>query len=161
MSNTKKIVLVGHFGVGKSSLIKRFVLNEFSDNYTVTIGVHISKKVIKINNEELTLLLWDIEGKDDLEKIRAAYLIGTSGFIYVIDPTRIQTYQNFHREYNFLKTSFPKAKILSIANKIDLIDVQSFQKQLNIFEIKVDYMTSAKTGETVEELFLELGNQLL
>ena len=161
MSNTKKIVLVGHFGVGKSSLIKRFVLNEFSDNYMVTIGVHITKKVVKINNEELTLILWDIEGKDDLEKIRPAYLIGTSGFIYVIDPTRIQTYQNFHKEYNFLKTTFPKSKILSVANKMDLIDVESFQKQLNIFEINLDFMTSAKTGETVEELFLELGKKVI
>ena len=70
-------------------------------------------------------------------------------------------YQNFHKEYNYLKTTFPKAKLFSVANKIDLIEVASFQKQLNIFEIKLDFMTSAKTGETVEELFLELGKELL
>lgn len=161
MGNAKKIVLVGHFGVGKSSLIKRFVENAFSDNYIVTIGVHISKKVVEFENENITLVLWDIEGKDDLKKIRPAYLIGTSGFIYVIDPTRIQTYQNFHEEISFIKSSFPAARIITVANKTDLIDIELFKKQLNIFEIEIDFMASAKTGKIVNKVFYEMAKRLL
>lgn len=161
MSNAKKIVLVGHFGVGKSSLIKRYVENVFSDNYIVTIGVHISKKVISIEGKEITFVLWDIEGKDDLKKIRPAYLIGTSGFVYVIDPTRVQTYENFHDEYNFIQSSFPSAKIVTVANKSDIIDVDAFKKQLEFLNINLDFITSAKTGDTVNEIFYELGKSLI
>jgi small GTP-binding protein len=60
MNNSRKVVLVGHFGVGKSSLVRRFVQNTFSDNYIVTIGVHILKKEIKINDLDLTLIIWDL-----------------------------------------------------------------------------------------------------
>ena len=65
MSVSKKVVLLGHFGVGKSSLLRRFVENTFSDNYVVTIGVHIMKKEVMINNENVTLIVWDVEGTDD------------------------------------------------------------------------------------------------
>jgi small GTP-binding protein len=161
MNNTKKVVLIGHFGVGKSSLIKRFVENVFSDNYIVTIGVHISKKSIQIEGKDLTFVLWDIEGKDDLKKVRPAYLIGTSGFIYVIDPTRVQTYQNFEEEFDFIQTSFPDASIITVANKSDLINIDDFQKQIDQYRLKLDFMTSAKTGELVNEIFLELGKEII
>ena len=71
MHSSKKIVLVGHFGVGKSSLIRRFVKNTFSDDYLVTIGVHIVKKIVQLENEEITLIIWDIEGKEDMQIGRA------------------------------------------------------------------------------------------
>ncbi len=57
-------------------------------------------------------------------------LVGTSGFIYVIDPTRSQTYQNFKEEIDFIQTSFPDVKILTVANKSDLIDNAEFQKEM-------------------------------
>jgi GTPase SAR1 family protein len=57
-SSSKKIVLIGHFGVGKSSLMRRFVQNTFSDNYIVTIGVHILKKEIVVDNQNITLIVW-------------------------------------------------------------------------------------------------------
>ncbi|MFT2621927.1 GTPase, partial [Escherichia coli] len=59
MSVSKKVVLVGHYGVGKSSLIRRFVQNIFSDSYQVTIGVHILKKTVSYKGEDITLVLWD------------------------------------------------------------------------------------------------------
>ena len=161
MSNTKKIVLVGHFGVGKSSLIKRFVQNEFSDNYMVTIGVHISKKIVKINNEELALIIWDIEGKEDLETVRSSYLIGTSGFIYVLDPTRIHTYQNLNAEQKFLKKNYPKIPVITVANKSDLINIEEFQSTISKQDMQVDYFSSAKTGDNVELIFEKLAIEML
>ena len=68
MKISKKIVLIGHFGVGKSSLIRRFVENTFTEDYKVTIGVHILKKEVTLpkSNDDITLVIWDLEGNDDI-----------------------------------------------------------------------------------------------
>lgn len=161
MNSSKKVVLVGHFGVGKSSLMRRFVQNTFSDNYIVTIGVHILKKEIKVEELNLTLVIWDIEGKDDIQKVRSSYLIGTSGFIYVIDPTRSQTYERFNEEIDFLKTTYPTSKIVSVANKSDLIDVEEFKNLLEQENISIDYFASAKEGIEVENLFHTIGLKMI
>ena len=149
MNSSKKVVLVGHFGVGKSSLMRRYVQNTFSDNYIVTIGVHILKKEIKIDEEDLTLIIWDIEGKDDIQKVRSSYLLGTSGFIYVIDPTRIQTYERYNEEVGFLKTTYPTAKI------------EKFKSILKEKNISIDYFASAKEGIEVENLFQTIGLKMV
>lgn len=154
--SSKKVVLVGHFGVGKSSLIRRFVQNEFSDDYLVTIGVHILKKVVTINNDETTVIIWDIEGKEDIQKVRSSYLMGSSGFIYVIDPTRIHTYQNLNEELKFIAKNYSKIPIITVANKSDLIVEADFKKEIAEKNLKIDYFTSAKNGDNVEEIFRKL-----
>ena len=156
MSSSKKVVLVGHFGVGKSSLIRRFVQNEFSDDYLVTIGVHILKKVITINNDQTTVIIWDIEGKEDIQKVRSSYLMGSSGFIYVIDPTRIHTYQNLEEELKFIAKNYSKIPVITVANKSDLIVEADFKKEIAEKNLKIDYFTSAKNGDNVEEIFRNL-----
>lgn len=161
MNNSRKVVLVGHFGVGKSSLVRRFVQNTFSDNYIVTIGVHILKKEIKINDLDLTLIIWDIEGKDDIEKVRSSYLLGTSGFIYVIDPTRPQTFERFNDEKAFIIENFPTAQLVSVANKTDLIDIEEFKILLAEKEINIDYFASAKLGMEVENVFQTIGMKMI
>lgn len=158
MISSKKIVLIGHFGVGKTSIIRRFVNNIFTDDYKVTIGVHISKKQIEINNTKLTFVIWDLEGKDDIEKVRKSHLIGTSGFLYVIDPTRNSTFVNIKEEVEYLKSNYPNAQLLTIANKVDLIDKEEFQKEV---KFPIDYFTSAKTSENVESIFNKLGLNFL
>lgn len=154
MINSKKIVLVGHFGVGKTSIVRRFVSNIFTTDYKVTIGVHIFKKEIEVNNNKLTFVIWDLEGKDDIEKVRVSHLLGTSGFMYIVDPTRSTTYVNIESEVGYLKSNYPKAKLLTIANKVDLIDKNAFLKEVNF---PIDFFTSAKTGDNVEEIFNKLG----
>ncbi|AWG21116.1 GTP-binding protein [Flavobacterium faecale] len=161
MSISKKIVLVGHFGVGKSSLIRRFVQNAFSEDYIVTIGVQIHKKEIVVNNTNLTFIIWDVEGKDDLEKIRQSYLLGTSGFIYVIDPTRDSTYINLEREIDFIHQNFPTSSVVKVASKADLIDEEVFIKELSANNLAVDFLSSAKTGKNVQEIFEKLGLNLI
>lgn len=161
MNNSRKVVLVGHFGVGKSSLVRRFVQNTFSDNYIVTIGVHILKKEIKINELNLTLIIWDIEGKDDIQKVRSSYLLGTSGFVYVIDPTRPQTFERFNDEKAFIIENFPKAQLVSVANKTDLIDIDAFKVSLAEKKINIDYFTSAKLGIEVENVFQTIGMKMI
>ena len=69
----KKVLLVGNFGVGKTSLIRRYVLNEFSEDYISTIGARVSTKIVKVNNQEIKFLIWDVAGVNDNDKIPKAY----------------------------------------------------------------------------------------
>ena len=161
MSISKKIVLIGHFGVGKSSLIRRFVENTFTDNYKVTIGVHILKKEIEIpKNEKMSLIIWDLEGNDDITKTRASYLLGTHGFIYVFDLTRPETYALLEGDLEYLKTNYPNTPTKVVGNKADLV-TKEFIKQGEAFNTLTHFFTSAKTGTRVEKLFTTLAKDLI
>lgn len=162
MLKSKKIVILGHFGVGKTSLIRRFVTDTFSDNYKVTIGVHITKKVVEISpTSDISLILWDLEGTDDLEGIRQAYLLGTHGVIFVFDISRPSTFQHLNKDLEIVSSKIPKTPLLVVGNKSDLVDAEELKKTLNDNSIAVDFLTSAKTGDSVNDLFIKLANQLV
>jgi len=161
MSVSKKIVLLGHFGVGKSSLLRRFVENTFSENYTVTIGVHIMKKEVRLEKEDITLVIWDVEGTDDFTKYRPSYLMGASSFIYVFDASRSVTYSDIKYNLEHLRKEFPKVSVHIIGNKVDLVDRELVLSELKAQDIQHSYLSSAKTGENVELLFENLAAQLL
>lgn len=161
MSIAKKIVLLGHFGVGKSSLLHRFIENSFSENYVVTIGVHIMKKEVKVDQETINLIIWDVEGTDDFTKYRPSYLMGTASFIYVFDASRAITYQDLKYNLNHLKEKYPHIPVHIIGNKVDLVDRSAVLASLKEQDIQHSYLSSAKTGENVEQLFKNVAAQLL
>ena len=84
----KKICLLGGFGVGKTSLVSRFVHSIFSDKYLTTVGVKIDKKRVDLGSQQVDLVIWDIYGEDDFQKVRMSYLRGASGYLLVADGTR-------------------------------------------------------------------------
>ena len=163
MIASKKIVLLGHFGVGKSSLIRRFVENTFTEDYKVTIGVHISKKTVEISNgkDSVTLIIWDLEGHDDIKKTRSSYLLGTHGFIYVFDLSRPATFENLKSEVTFLKDNFPNIPVKVVGNKLDLVNTSYLKQYDAVFKPLVDFFTSAKSGSKVESLFSKLAEDLI
>lgn len=158
---TKKIILAGHFGVGKTSLIKRFVLNEFSKEYLITIGVQISKKELFVNNTKINLIIWDIEGKETIENMRKSYLLGTHAFIFVIDSTRSSTFENFESEINFIKSNFKNCPLVVVANKTDIQPDDTFLEFLENHKQEIDFNVSAKNGQNVENTFLKIANLLI
>ena len=83
----KKICMLGSFSVGKTSLVRRFVESIFSEAYHTSIGVKVDKKVVRVDDEDVTLVLWDIHGEDVYQKIRMSYLRGMSGYLLVADGT--------------------------------------------------------------------------
>ena len=87
----KKICLLGAFGVGKTSLTRRYVSSIFSDQYLTTVGVKIDKKALSVGANEVNLLIWDIAGEDDINAVRTSYLRGAAGYLLVVDVTRAQT----------------------------------------------------------------------
>src|SRR5262249_17071784 len=87
----KKICMLGSFAVGKTSLVRRFVESIYSDVYQTTVGVKVDKKNVQVNGTDLTLVLWDIYGEDDYQKMHWTYLRGASGYLLVADGTRKAT----------------------------------------------------------------------
>jgi len=162
MITSKKIVLLGHFGVGKTSIIRKFVTNEFSSDYKVTIGVHILKKEVNITeDEQVSLLIWDLEGTDNIDLINKAYLMGTNAFIYVFDISRPVTYSNLIENITKLKKMFSNTKIKVVGNKIDLLDGElNHDNHPELIDGEIIY-SSAKTGTNIEELFDELTQELI
>lgn len=161
MQISKKIVVLGHFGVGKTSLIRRFVENSFSDNYTVSIGVHITKKLVEISaGKSVSLILWDLEGTDDLNHIRESYLLGTHGIIYVFDVSRPTTFQEIHQDLTILEKKVSGIPVKVVGNKVDLVVPEEVVEILEKNNISYDFLTSAKTGGKVNDLFEQLAKML-
>lgn len=163
MKVSKKIVLIGHFGVGKSSLIRRFVENTFSEDYKVTIGVHIFKKNVEIEEEDtdVSLIIWDLEGNDDINNTRMSYLLGTNAFIYVYDLTRPATYNDIASDIDFINKNHPEVPIKVVGNKKDLVTNDYIKQNNDNFGTLTDLYVSAKTGNKVDFLFSTLAKELI
>lgn len=158
---SKKVAILGQYGVGKSSLIRQFVHRKFSEKYLTTIGVHVQKKVLDINGTQLAMIIWDLEGDTSVGKVRPSYLVGSSGLIYVFDLSRPHTYADINQEINLLKSEFPDEPLKIVGNKKDLINDVDLDQILANMTISCDFITSAKTGEYVDEMFHTLGEDIL
>jgi small GTP-binding protein len=165
----KKICLLGLYSVGKTSMVRQFVFNKFEDKYLSTIGVHISKKKLNIDIREdiqaIEFFIWDIANIDKFDNVVNNYFRGAHGAVIVTDVTRPRTIENI-KEFSdkFLEIN-PKAKIIFVGNKIDLVDELKFDKESYISSVcDISYnllFTSAKTGENIEEVFIKLGEQII
>src|ERR1041385_1285654 len=87
----RKICMLGGFGVGKTSLVKRYVESIFSETYLTTVGVKIDKKTVDLSDLIVNLILWDVAGEDDISSLRMSYLRGSAGYVLVADGTRPST----------------------------------------------------------------------
>lgn len=157
----KKVLLVGSFGVGKTSLVRRFVLNEFSEDYISTIGVRVSSKVLASDNEEIKLMIWDVAGTSDEEKVPKAYFLGAHAAMYVFDLSREETYHTLDKELENLRKLSGLENIVVVGNKKDLLTEEELDKVKESIPAPVDFITSAKENANVEGAFLLLTKQSL
>lgn len=152
----KKVILIGHFGVGKSSLVKRFVHSQFSEEYITTIGVKIDKKSVTVNGVTVNLLIWDIAGEDSQKKVPKSYQLGAHGALYVFDLSRPATYENIEQEIIHLQELIPGIPVQILANKRDLVREEVLRTVLEKVKPYLALPTSAKTGDHVDEAFEKL-----
>ncbi|WP_392534852.1 Rab family GTPase [Nostoc sp. C117] len=170
---SKKICLFGDFGVGKTSLIRQFVESQFSDEYLSTVGVKISRKLISFSKKDLyfekdlQLLIWDIEGSNKFKTVAPNYFQGSKGAVIVGDVTQPETLNHLQEHIQTFLAVNPKSYIVVALNKSDMIASEylekirqkyQFSNQINILDT---YITSAKTGNNVDEMFQTLATHLI
>jgi small GTP-binding protein len=160
----KKICMLGSFSVGKTSLVRRYVESIFSDAYQTSIGVKVDKKVVRAGDEDVTLVLWDIHGEDVYQKIRMSYLRGMSGYLLVVDGTRHQTLDDALALNERVIQEAGKVPAVLVFNKSDLFEKWEIdatrESELTAAGWTI-IRTSAKTGDSVEEVFSKLTTAML
>jgi small GTP-binding protein len=160
----KKIVMIGSFAVGKTSLIRRFVDNKFSEDYLTTIGVTLSKKIV--TELDTQLMIWDIEGSTKHKPINVSYLMGAHGAIIVADLTREVTLEELEQHIQTVQKVKKEMPIIIALNKSDLIGDEEKQNSIlnelqNKFTNYQLFLTSAKDGKNVENIFSKLAEKTL
>lgn len=151
----RKVCLIGDYGVGKTSLIRRFVDRSFSDQYLTTVGVKISRKLVTLKeNLSVQLIIWDLEGSTKFKAVSSTYLQGAMGAIIVADITRPETIGHIEDHKKLFHQVNPQKAVLVALNKSDLL-----AEPVHIYYDA--YFTSAKTGKGVDELFHDLSLKLI
>ncbi len=161
----KKICMLGASGVGKTSLVQRFVKSIYSDKYHMTIGVKIDKKTLTVGDTAVTLLLWDLQGEDHEHKIRPSFLRGASGFFVVLDRTRHETLIAAFSIQQMVRNEVGDLPFFVLLNKNDLSEnFEISDSEIEEFEKNHDWKvlrTSAKSGENVETAFFNLAEAMV
>ena len=160
----KKICMLGFFGVGKTSLVRRYVSSVYSETYLTTVGVKIDKKTVTVRERTLNLLLWDIAGADDISALRTSYLRGAAGYLLVADGTRPETLESARSMQGRVVSELGPVPFVVLLNKHDLAGEWRISEHDVVDLIGAGwtvYTTSARTGEGVEAAFQTLAERIL
>ena len=164
-----KVSLAGESMVGKTSLISRFVLDQFDDKYLMTLGTKVSKKTLSLKdsahgNVNLTLMVWDIVGLSGYHsQLHSAHFKGAKGALLVCDVTRFDTYECMSAWAEQIIKASGNIPLVFLGNKSDL-DSQVTREDLEGIAKRYSteyFLTSAKTGRNVQEAFEALGKRIL
>ena len=156
--------MVGSFAVGKTSLVRQFVESVYSEKYHTTVGVKVDKKIVTVAENEVTLVLWDIEGAAAGHELRQSYLRGAAGYLVVADGTRPDTVTAAVELQARTEVTIGKKPFLLLLNKVDL------EQHWRVDEEKLARLkaanwlmttTSAKTGQGVEKAFATLAQRMM
>ncbi|MCP3918531.1 MAG: GTP-binding protein [bacterium] len=160
----KKICLLGAFSVGKTSLVQRLVHSIFSERYQTTVGVRIEKKTLMLDGNDVSLVIWDLQGEDEFQKLRESYLRGSSGALLVADGTRPHTVDIAILLRDRLRDVCGNVPAELLINKADLTDEWAVDPRAVAALDGADsepIVTSAKTGAGVEGAFESLARRIL
>lgn len=164
-----KICLVGDSSVGKTSLIRRYVHNEFDDKYISTIGAKISKVEMTIDTDEgdikVNMTIWDIMGgKGFVELLKESYFDGAGGILAVCDLTREDTFEGLKDWITAARAITGEIPIAFVGNKNDLEDLVCSEVDLSTLAGGYEsphFLASAKTGDNVNRVFMSLARRVL
>lgn len=155
--------MLGGFGVGKTSLVRRFVQSIFSDTYLTTVGVKIDKKSVALPDKTVDLILWDLAGEDDIGSFRVSNVRGASGLVLVVDGTRAATLAVALTLRERAEAEFGAMPFVLLLNKSDLTDQWTISNS-EINELRQlgwqIYLTSALSGEHVDDAFRQLASMV-
>jgi small GTP-binding protein len=159
-----KISMIGTSGVGKTSLVSRFVHSIFSDRYLTTVGVHVSKKSVVVNGNEVSLIIWDLVGDDDFQRLNVSHLRSTAGYLLVADGTRAVTLDMAVEIQQRVASAIGPVPFVLAVNKTDLQSLWEVQDE-RIASLAAGgwtiLKTSAKSGTEVDAAFGILAERVL
>ncbi|MFX1368095.1 MAG: Rab family GTPase [Promethearchaeota archaeon] len=159
-----KMVSLGDASTGKTSCILRFTENSFGDIYRATLGTDIAVKNMTVRTPSgrmapAQIVIWDLGGQPSFKELRSRYMTGASLAFIVYDVTSPTSFLNLQAWYdNFIEVN-PNAVVAIVANKIDILNRRVPPEAGKMIEEWWDVPhieTSAKTGENIEELFVDL-----
>jgi len=159
----KKICMLGSFSVGKTSLVSSFVHGIFKEKYLTTIGVKVDKKSVIIEGEKVELILWDLHGDDELQRVKPSLLRGCAAYFLVVDGTRPNTNDVALELHKLAQKTLGPVPCLVLLNKSDLeliVTESDIKVEVNGETVPV-IKTSAKTGLNVEQAFEDIARLLL
>ena len=161
---SKKICMLGAFAVGKTALVQQYFHSIFTDRYLSTVGVKISKKTLRVDDREVSLVLWDLEGKDDYVDVNISYLRGAMGFFTVADGTRQETLDVALSLRNMAVNLVGNVPHMLLVNKADLASSWEVSEE-RLAALQAEGLrivrTSAKTGLAVNDSFTVLTKAML
>jgi len=165
-----KLCLVGETGVGKTSLIRRYVTDKFEDRYIATVGTKITKKSVEVvwrdEPRTLDMTIWDIMGEKGFRTLlKEAYFHGSQGVIAVCDLTRPDTLFDLSGWVNTALREVGEVPFVFLGNKTDLpkeknVDEQDLAK-ISAIHKSPYYLTSAKSGENVDNAFRSISKAIV
>ncbi|MHA1238500.1 MAG: Rab family GTPase [Candidatus Odinarchaeia archaeon] len=166
MSDLKlfKVIVAGEGGVGKTTLINRFITGEFTHSKT-TIGVAFYIAEVKLNSAFLKLQIWDLGGEERFRTILPSFCRGARGAFIIFDLSRYSTFLRINEWIELIKKSTGEVPIFLIGAKADLIDENEFDESqiediVKKYNLDKYYATSAVTGLNVEQVFKDMANRI-
>ncbi|MFX1303378.1 MAG: Rab family GTPase [Promethearchaeota archaeon] len=165
-----KVVFFGDGGVGKTTLINRYLTGVFKSDSVITIGVDFHVKKVEIEGKRVSLQIWDFAGEDRFRFLMPSYVIGASGGIFMFDITRYTSLKNFSDWIEIFKKGYKgenhQMPVLMVGSKLDLEYKRAVSRD-EAFELAKNnnlfgYIEcSAKDGQNVNEIFQEISRLLL
>lgn len=153
-----KIVLIGDSGVGKTSLVQRYVYDSLSPDVGRTIGAVLHVKKIELDGLVHKQVVWDLGGQESFAELREQYCANASAALFIFDRTRLETFQHIDDWLSALYSSAGKIPVIAIENKIDLETVITSEQIKGMLEARelVHLQTSAVENTNVNDAFREL-----
>ena len=165
MSNCKKIVFAGDSGVGKTSIIRRFVNGEYENNGAVpTVNVDFSSKIFIVDNQEVRLQLWDTAGQEAYRSISKSYFRNAKAIILVYDVNSRSSFQSLEEWVGMIEEQTKDVPWVLFGNKSDLPDSSVSDDEATEFcemHNVIGFRGSAKTGINIDECFYEVAQLIL
>ena len=156
-----KIVLLGDAGVGKSSIVLRYVTDSFKTDADGTVGASYMGKIVNFNDYMVKLNIWDTAGQERYHSLAKMYYRDANAALLVYDITQKESFEGMKRWYEEVKQNSNADIVVAIAgNKEDLIETEAVsQEEAIAYADSINALfkkTSAKSSYGIDQMFKEI-----
>ena len=156
-----KVVIFGDAGSGKTTLAKRFMTNKFISDTKMTIGVDLQVKVLKADDKNVKLQIWDFGGEERFRFFLPRYVKGAHGGVFMYDITNLESTLHIDEWLTVIRETSESFPIMLIGGKSDLenyreVSTKEGKKLMNEYELDAFLESSSKTGHNIEKIFEDL-----